>query len=384
MILILADDLSGAAELAGIAAGRGFTAEVQTAVDMRSRAEVIALDTQTRSRSPAEAARRVAAVFREAQRLRPEWVYKKTDSALRGNIAAELERLVQETAQSRILFVPANPGKGRCIVGGRLQINGTPLDQTIFARDPEHPQRSAEVLEALGKPGALARHSLRRNQPSPAAGFIVPDVALAVDVEYRAAEVDASTLPAGAAEFFAALLGRRGGNDKFSRREPAPLASAGCLFVCGSLASWEQGIEALAVSRGVPVFLPTAQADWCREAVRSLREKGGAMMAVGRPEAPAMERLGCHTPEELLLFLAETAALVVRAGEPSRIFVEGGATASALRERLGWSRFEALPVRLAGVGCLCPLAVSGATWLFVKPGSYPWPAAVWPGFSALL
>ena len=41
MILVLADDLSGAAELAGIAFAHGLTAEVQTELQPRTEAQVI-------------------------------------------------------------------------------------------------------------------------------------------------------------------------------------------------------------------------------------------------------------------------------------------------------------------------------------------------------
>ena len=48
MILVVADDLSGAAELAGIAFAHGLTAEVQTELQPRTDAQVICLDTDTR------------------------------------------------------------------------------------------------------------------------------------------------------------------------------------------------------------------------------------------------------------------------------------------------------------------------------------------------
>ena len=80
MILILADDLSGAAELAGIAASRGLKAEVQVTVgpglflkapssglqtEPCSAADVIAIDTQTRSLSPEAAAAKIRSVYEQ-------------------------------------------------------------------------------------------------------------------------------------------------------------------------------------------------------------------------------------------------------------------------------------------------------------------------------
>ena len=111
MILIIADDLSGAAELAGIAATRGYTAEVHTELDTSSKAEVIAVDSQTRSLSTAEAGARIRSIVEAAKEFSIEWIYKKTDSVLRGNIRAELESLMEATAKQRTLLIPANPGK---------------------------------------------------------------------------------------------------------------------------------------------------------------------------------------------------------------------------------------------------------------------------------
>ncbi len=50
----MADDVSGAAELAGLAAARGWRAEVQTRFDASSGADVIALDADTRQKKELE------------------------------------------------------------------------------------------------------------------------------------------------------------------------------------------------------------------------------------------------------------------------------------------------------------------------------------------
>jgi uncharacterized protein YgbK (DUF1537 family) len=44
VIVVIADDFSGAAELAGLAASRGWNAEVQTSFDANSDADVIAFE----------------------------------------------------------------------------------------------------------------------------------------------------------------------------------------------------------------------------------------------------------------------------------------------------------------------------------------------------
>jgi len=127
MILVIADDLSGAAELAGIAARHGLPSEVQTRLDLSSRASLIAVDTQTRSLNPDQASERVFGIFERAKALNPDWVFKKTDSVLRGNIASELQALAKAASKHRVIFIPANPSKNRVIVDGEYQVEGLPI-----------------------------------------------------------------------------------------------------------------------------------------------------------------------------------------------------------------------------------------------------------------
>jgi uncharacterized protein YgbK (DUF1537 family) len=76
---------------------------------------------------------------------------------------------------------------------------------------------------------------------------------------------------------------------------------------------------------------------------------------------------------DLLDALAESAAGVIRELAPTQIWVEGGATCQALFQRLSWRRFRVLRPSLEGVGVLAPFESLQQT-LFVKPGSYAWPA----------
>jgi uncharacterized protein YgbK (DUF1537 family) len=141
-IIVIADDLSGAAELAGIAFAGGLSAEVQRRFDPSSDAQVIAVDTDSRSLSSVDAAQRASEVAEQVAAASPAWVFKKVDSVLRGNVRAEIEAILSATGQARAVLVPANPTRGRTIVGGRYFVNGVPLDQTAFANDPEHPRQS--------------------------------------------------------------------------------------------------------------------------------------------------------------------------------------------------------------------------------------------------
>ena len=157
MIVILADDFSGAAELAGIAANCGLSAEVHTRFQPDSTADVIAVDTDTRWRTEAEAIQIMLGVAQKVQAARPSWIYKKTDSVLRGHVRAEIETLMNVTGLNDCLFIPANPSKARIIEHGHYFIQGVPLHETVFAQDPDYPRRSSEVRSTV-RPKHKASH----------------------------------------------------------------------------------------------------------------------------------------------------------------------------------------------------------------------------------
>ena len=60
MIVVIADDLAGAGEMGGMALRHGLTARVQFEFDAHADVDVIVIDTDTRSCTAGEVARRVA------------------------------------------------------------------------------------------------------------------------------------------------------------------------------------------------------------------------------------------------------------------------------------------------------------------------------------
>ncbi|MCL9826320.1 four-carbon acid sugar kinase family protein [Ralstonia solanacearum] len=127
-LLILADDLSGAADcaVAGVRAG------LRSAVMLRAdgappAADVLALDTDTRrAGAPDAAARQLAAwqaLARPATRL-----YKKIDSTLRGNVAAEVAALVPVAGLA--VVAPAFPAAGRTTRNARQWLHGVAVEET--------------------------------------------------------------------------------------------------------------------------------------------------------------------------------------------------------------------------------------------------------------
>ncbi|WP_448191046.1 four-carbon acid sugar kinase family protein [Azospirillum sp. sgz301742] len=139
-ILIIADDLSGAADCGITVAAAGLGTVVL--LDQRGAladADAVALDLDTRRLAgEAAAALNVDAV----RRLHTPGValYKKIDSTLRGNWAAETAAVHAalagvDGAALLAVVAPAFPATGRTTRQGRMLVKGTPLEETEIWRN---------------------------------------------------------------------------------------------------------------------------------------------------------------------------------------------------------------------------------------------------------
>ncbi|MFB6106198.1 MAG: four-carbon acid sugar kinase family protein [Halobacteriaceae archaeon] len=139
--LVVADDLTGANDTGNRFAARGFRTEVATG-SADSDAPVLVVDTDSRYAPPADAADRVASTV-EAHPATV--VYKKVDSTLRGNLAAEVDAAVDAADADLAVVAPAFPANGRTTAGGFHLVDGTPVAETQAGADPDRPVTSSHV-----------------------------------------------------------------------------------------------------------------------------------------------------------------------------------------------------------------------------------------------
>ncbi|MCX6625510.1 MAG: hypothetical protein NTY38_31500, partial [Acidobacteria bacterium] len=104
---------------------------------------------------------------------------------------------------------------------------------------------------------------------------------------------------------------------------------------------------------------------WTNRVSRALDSGGEAAMIIGRPPLPGGRN------RSLAKMLATGAAEVIAFSKPAVVCVEGGATASALAERMGWTTFDVREELDPGVVVLEPWKPP-VVRLVLKPGSYPW------------
>ena len=124
---------------------------------MRSRANatVIAADTDTRRLAPADAAKRTASAW-QTLRAPGRRLYKKIDSTLRGNWAAEVAALTRIAGPA--IVTPAFPATGRTVRDGRVFVRGVPLEDTETWQLEHAGQHARTARDARQRSGLRVAH----------------------------------------------------------------------------------------------------------------------------------------------------------------------------------------------------------------------------------
>lgn len=360
VMLVIADDITGAAEMAGIAHEAGYDVRlVCDCATVTSGTTVIATDTRSMTVDEAIAeTHRIVSHFSPAKPdssffILHSSLFKKTDSALRGHVVAELKTLMETMGYQRAVYLPANPSKGRIIRNGTYYINGTPIDQTDFSFDPEFPAKTAVLRERF--PDAEAN------------GIVMPDAESKEDIQKIIATYDdGHTLFAGAADLFEAVLAR---NPRASMTSSISSSSrpsfASTLFLCGSTQSkpLDLGIPVTAMPRDIYDGCKDITS-WWEEASAIYKREGSLMITI-----PHRHRTG----KEVAIHLRETTAILlqqlVAIQQPRQLIIEGGASAFATLQRLGWNELEVVSQLAPGV---IKTKAPNGTFVIMKPGSYSW------------
>lgn len=372
-MLVIADDITGAAEMAGIAHCHGQQVRLlcslcrplcfplccdQVAAE-ETATTVIATDTRSMTEEEAVAeTRRITAHSSLAKPDSPlspltSHLFKKTDSALRGHVVAELKTLIEITGKRRAVYLPANPSKGRIIKDGIYYINGTPIDQTDFSFDPEFPAKTAVLRERF--PDAEANN------------ILMPDAETIEDIQKIVATYEGEdTLFAGAADLFEAVLARNPRAAKTSRvPSPSRPSFASTIFLCGSTQS--KPLEIGIPVSPMPLDIYDGNNDtkeWLKDACTAYEREGSLMITI-----PHRHRTGKEVAVHLREMTATLIQGLVAQRQPQQLIIEGGASAFATLQHLGWTELEVVSQLAPGV---IKTKAPNGTFVIMKPGSYPW------------
>lgn len=357
--LILADDLTGAADCAIAFARRGLSASVGWSDAGIGEDPVRAVDADSRRLPPAEAAARHRALL-EAHHGPGIGLIKKIDSTLRGQPAAELAATIAflkaEGRGAMAIVAPAFPATGRTTEGGRVHLKGAPLEQApLWARDHSYPD--ADLARILGDAGLRTRlldlaavrggrEALSDALRNAVADGIDAAICDAVAPEDLAAIAEAS-LPlaelvfwTGSGGIAVALAGAGTKPEVTPSALDLPLRPGGMLVVVGSVAEASRAAASRLVATGAAhpfsasaatLLAGPADAAWQTAAagiLAALDAGQTALVEIAADPAADLSR-GAALAEQL-------AALLTPAAPRTRgLFVTGGETACALLTHLG-------------------------------------------------
>jgi uncharacterized protein YgbK (DUF1537 family) len=374
LIGAVADDFTGATDLATTLRSRGMTAAV-VIEDREVSAErlasldavVVALKSRT---APVDSA--VADSLRALDRViawGAERVYFKYcstfDSTDRGNIGPVLDAFRGRLGVDRTVVVPAFPANGRTVEAGSLYVNGELLENSPMRHHPLTPMTKSRLLDILAPQtdATITEIPLRTVRAGTAAlsaaiadasaGYLVIDATEDDDLRTIADATAGLRLLSGGAGLAIGIEA-----PATSTREEFPSYSARQLVVCGSASAVTRAqVASAAVSHPVrKVDVTRAVADPAVE-VRAIAAWARSLPADAIPVVYSVGELSDVLPGEagevaagaVEAVLSDVVALLVNDGTVDRVIVAGGETSGAVVKKLGIALLTIGPQLAPGV-----------------------------------
>ena len=317
--LIVADDLTGAADCAAQALRHGLSAAVALRPDTGVEADVLALDLDTRNGG----ARAAYAATRDAAGGGAPLLYVKLDSLLRGHVGAALDGALDGAGAVTAVVAPAFPAQNRTTVGGRQLVEGEVVGDLLETLRAQTEREVIHVRDrALDRPGVL-----------------VCDAEDDDDLARIASAGPAGAVWAGSAGLAGALFRGLGSGDVTPR---VALPAGPAIVVVGTQAAAAQ-LEVLLACPGC-VGIPAGPR--MGEEARAALARGEDAVLYGEASAGA----------DLTAAVEHAAGLVLTGGE----------TARAVCDRVGVTAIELIREIEPGV----PLGRAGDLGIVTKAGAF--------------
>jgi len=358
MIAVIADDFTGAAELAGISLRFGLTVTVCLHDEISKDADVLIISTDSRSLKKKEALKVTAKIARKIIELKPDLIYKKIDSVLRGYVLDELKVQMELCGLNRAFIMPANPSLGRTIIAGKYFIDGKQINETGFGADPEFPVKSSSVNKILDDDSVKI---LKLTEALPANSIVVGEAKNENDINEWVNKLDNSWVLAGAGDFYTALLSKRYQKQtlhKFHLMQPH-------LYVCGtSFKERKEFIKEIGEELNCVAYMGgKVDKPWINKTAEIIKKNKKAVIAIKETNASALT---------LRTVMSKAVREILKRKTVKEIFIEGGSTAAAILHELDIKKL--LPVNELQRGVV-RMKVNDL-FITVKPGSYKIPEQI--------
>jgi 4-hydroxythreonine-4-phosphate dehydrogenase len=360
-IVILADDLTGAADSAGAFAAAGLVTAIPLCDAPTPSADVLAVSSECRdvAECDVEARNRVALARARAAGAPRLW-YRKIDSVLRGHPGLEIALTMQALGLQRAICAPALPAEGRVTRDARVYVHGLPLHTMTLGVGVRTSFIVDHFRQAVtGRIGVVHLDTVRRGEEALAAGIdAFSDALVIIDAE---TDADLGTIARVAVALRETLLVGSAGLASAMRcvlpagpgaPSPPPIRRTGrpTLAIAGSRHEATARQIDRAAGAGVPVVAPSTIEDLSDPArFAELQEAIASRLVAGSDVI--VTTAGCppsSLPGHLIAeHLARLAAVPCRKGLVGGLFLTGGDVAAAVCETLGvdflWLRGEVTP-----------------------------------------
>lgn len=370
-IIVLADDFSGAAEIAGIGVRYGLTAEVQFELDLSISASLIVVNTDTRNKSKVQALEKIVEVATQLKQANAG-IFVKVDSVMRGHLILEIEGLLQGLKRNRAILLPANPVRGRKIIQGQYYVNEKLLEKSVFNSDPTFPTVTSSLHQIMAN--ATHHYHLSRGEVFPANAehlILTGDLECKKDFSDYLAQANATDLVCGAAECFEAYL-------EAQEYYEQPLAVVShrpiTLIINGSTINNDDVAEDSTFAlpgQWVGDNFNISQEElltWQKHVVQCLHEKCVGKVVI--EHSVKSTKANSSLFERCFVALIQSVFEIFQSSNVT-IGLTGGATACGIMTQLKLTRLSVVGELASGVVCLS--AENSNAYFAVKPGSYAWP-----------
>lgn len=149
--LIIADDFTGSNDTGVQLTKRKIPVQVKFETDNNFTADAIVIDTESRNIAGTDAKEKLIHQLSVMPLAKYDYVVKKVDSTLRGNIVEEIQALDLVYHPDLIIFDSALPSLKRTIRNGILFVNGKRALETDLKKDPIKPLKEDNLLNILEK-----------------------------------------------------------------------------------------------------------------------------------------------------------------------------------------------------------------------------------------
>ena len=169
----MADDFTGALDTGVQFSNYGVNTVVTSDLELEfgqtttDQIEVLVFNTETRYLNKREAYEVIKKIALKAKEKNIPYIFKKVDSALRGNVASELRALSDVFEDVSIPFIPAYPEQNRFSCEGILLIDSIPVNESVFGKDPYEPVTESHIPTLLLKEADLKTYITKKYEIPP-------------------------------------------------------------------------------------------------------------------------------------------------------------------------------------------------------------------------